>query len=153
MNPAAVTVYCDLMLEIKNRTSVAVAFGRNELNAKFEATTIEVIYLQFRKILEMIALGSLVANKEVYSQARADFAKDWNAELIMKDMGRVNPNFYPVPIIQQPSSTPGVKMDLINRTNDYLTKDDLVVLYKKCGAIMHSSKEPPLNYRMTSFEG
>ena len=102
------------------------------------ATNIESIYLQFRKILELIALGSLVANKDAFSSVYQDFAKYWNAELLVKDIERLNPGFYPRPIIQKPSNRPGVKMEWLERQGDYLTKDDLIKLYKKCGAIMHS---------------
>lgn len=138
MNPEAVTKYCTLMAEIKRRTTVAAALANRETHLVYEATTIEAIYLQYRKILELIALGSLVANKQVFSQFYQDFAKYWNAELLVKDIGRINPDFYPRPIIQQPSSRPGVKAEWAARPDDYLTRDDLIKLYKKCAAIMHS---------------
>jgi hypothetical protein len=126
------------MAEIKLRTTVAAALANGMVHVVYKATTIESIYLQYRKMLELIALGSLVANKEVFSRIYADFSKYWNAELLIKDIERVNPDFYPRPIIQKPSSRPGVYMDWDERPNDYLTKDDLIKLYKKCGAIMHS---------------
>lgn len=130
--------YCSLMSEIKRRTAVIDSFASGVTHALYKATTIESIYLQFRKILELIALGSLAANKEAFSKMYENFSKYWNAELLVKDIERVNPNFYPCPIIQQPSSQPGVRMNWLDRSNDYLTKDELVKLYRKCGAIMHS---------------
>jgi hypothetical protein len=130
--------YLALMGEIKRRTAVIDAFSLGLTHAVYKATTIESIYLQYRKILELIALGSLVAQKDVFSTAYADFAKYWNAELLVKDMERLNPKFFPDPIIQQPSARPGVKMDWLARKDDFLTRDDLIKLYKKCGAIMHS---------------
>ena len=138
MNPEAVQKYCTLMAEIKRRTTVAAALANGMTHVVYKATTIESIYLQYRKMLELIALGSLVANKEVFSKVYQDFAKYWNAELLVKDIERLNPDFYPRPIIQTPSSQPGVKMEWADRPNDFLTKDDLIKLYKKCGAIMHS---------------
>jgi hypothetical protein len=138
MNPEAVNKYCVLMAEIKRRTTVAAALANRETHLVYQATTVEAIYLQYRKILELIALGSLVANKEVFSKMYRDFAKYWNAELLVKDIERINPDFYPRPIIQQPSSRPGVKMEWAQRPDDYLTRDDLLKLYKKCAAIMHS---------------
>ena len=53
-------------------------------------------------------------------------------------MERINPNFYPQPFIRKPSIQPGVKEEWAERPNDYLTKDDLIKLYGKCGAILHS---------------
>ncbi|GGB22268.1 hypothetical protein [Agarivorans gilvus] len=57
---------------------------------------------------------------------------------MLKDMGRVNPDFYPKPIIQRPSQTAGVQMDWDDRPDDYLTKENFVKVYEKCGAILHS---------------
>jgi hypothetical protein len=138
MQPDAIQEYCSLMAEIKKRTAVIDAFTDGIAYAVYKATTIESIYLQFRKILESVALGSLVANKDVFSAVYQDFAKYWNAELLVKDIERLNPRFYPRPIVQKPSERPGTKMDWESRDNDFLTKDDLIKLYKKCGAIMHS---------------
>ena len=58
---------------------------------------VETICLQFRKILEKIMLMSLVANKEAYAEQNAKFAKHYHAERIMRDLERINPDFYPVP--------------------------------------------------------
>jgi hypothetical protein len=138
MDSQAVQKYCTLMGEIKRRTTVAQALANGITHVVYKATTIESIYLQYRKMLELIALGSLVANKEVFSRVYQDFAKYWNAELLVKDIERVNPDFYPRPILQKQSAVPGVKMEWSDRPNDYLTKDELIKLYKKCGAIMHS---------------
>ncbi|MGA2630661.1 MAG: hypothetical protein ABSG54_10655 [Terriglobia bacterium] len=138
MNSQAVQKYCTLMGEIKRRTTVAQALANGITHVVYKATTIESIYLQYRKMLELIALGSLVANKEVFSRVYQDFAKYWNAELLVKDIERVNPDFYPRPILQKPSEVPGLKMEWSDRPNDHLTKDELIKLYKKCGAIMHS---------------
>jgi hypothetical protein len=131
--------YCNLMEEVKKRTSVIDIFLSGSSNALYKATTIESICLQFRKILELIAMGSLVANKKAFSQIYSDFSKCWNAEYIFKDIERINPEFYPSPIIEVPSTKPGLKMDWKDKEHtEYLTKQDFVKLYKKCGAIMHS---------------
>jgi len=98
MQSEAVQKYCGLMAEIKKRTAVIDAFTDGIVHAVYKATTIESIYLQFRKVLELIALGSLVANKDVFSAVYQDFAKYWNAELLVKDIERLNPRFYPRPI-------------------------------------------------------
>ncbi|MDP9177586.1 MAG: hypothetical protein M3O61_07900 [Gemmatimonadota bacterium] len=139
MNPDAVQKYCTLMTEIKRRTAVIDAFSAGITHALYKATTIESTYLQFRKMLELIALGSLVANKDAFSSVYQGFAKYWNAELLMKDIERINPGFYPRPIIQEQSTEPGIAMNWVDRQHDYLTRDELIKLYKKCGAIMHAA--------------
>ena len=130
--------YCNLMDEIKRRTAVITAFGSGGAAALYKATTIESVSLQFRKILELIALGSLVANKNEFSKVYADFAKCWNAQYLLKDIERVNPNFYPRPIVESPTSQPGVKMEWQDKKDGFLTKTEFLKLYEKCGAIMHA---------------
>ncbi|MGH8322033.1 MAG: hypothetical protein ACRESI_08770 [Gammaproteobacteria bacterium] len=138
MKPEDISKYCELMAEVKRRTLVIDAFGSGSAQAVFKASTIECVYLQFRKILELIALGSLVANREVFSKVYLNFSKYWNAELLLKDVGRLNPNFYPKPIIQGKSADPNIKSEWKDRHNDWLTQRDLVKLYKKTGAILHA---------------
>ena len=131
--------YCNLMEGIKKRTQVIDIFLSGSSHALYKATTIESICLQLRKILELIALGSLVANKEVFSKIYTEFSKYWNAELIFKDIERINSEFYPKPIVEIPRSQLGVKMDWKDKDpKQYLTKKEFIKVYKKCGAIMHS---------------
>lgn len=130
--------YCNLMEEIKRRTAVINAFGAGGAAALYKATTIESVYLQFRKILELIALGSLVANKKEFAKVYGGFAKCWNAQYLLKDIERVNPDFYPRPIVEVPAKEPGVKMDWQDKKDGFLTKDEFLKLYVKCGAIMHA---------------
>ena len=63
---------------------------------------------------------------------------DWNAKDLLKDIQGINPDFYPKPVIQRPSERPGVKMDWLERSDDYLTKDRFITLYDKCGGILHA---------------
>ncbi|MDP3515794.1 MAG: hypothetical protein Q8S94_01390 [Pseudohongiella sp.] len=130
--------YRALLIEIKRRTSVADAFISQKINALYEATTVESACLQVRKILELIAFGSLIANKKVFKAQHEKFSKYWNAETMIRDMERINPNFYPKPILQKPSNKLGIKMEWLERPNDYLTKDKFVKVYKKCGAVLHA---------------
>ncbi len=149
MNEPDIVKYCDLMEEIKRRISVIDFFLSGAGHALFEPTTIESMMLQIRKILELIAMASLVANKKVYSKVYSNFAKSWNAEYLLKDLARVNPDFYPKPVVELSSEDPRVKNQLGDRGNDYLTKDEFIKVYKKCGAIMHASN--PLG-RKPSYE-
>lgn len=130
--------YRGLLVEIKRRTEVLDTFIFRQTNTLYLPPTLESASLQVRKILELIAFGSLVANLEIFSSEYKKFSKYWNASLMLKDMERVNPNFYPKPIIQKKSEKPGVKMDLLDRKDNFLTQDDFIKVYEKCGAIMHA---------------
>ena len=51
MTSEAAQKYCELMVEVKHRTSVIYALIDGKLHIGFKTTTVEVVYLQFRKIL------------------------------------------------------------------------------------------------------
>ena len=89
--------YLGCMREIKYRTDVIQRFLRQEWSAGYLASTAECIALQFRKTLELIALASLVANREEYAKQRANFSTDWNAKMIINTLDNVNPRFTPCP--------------------------------------------------------
>jgi len=134
-----IVLYCNVMEEIKRRTSVIDFFLTGNGHALYEPTTLETIALQIRKILELIAMASLVANKQEYEKIYSNFATAWKAEYLLRDLERVNVDFYPKPVVEKPSDDPQVKNQLVNRGNDYLTKKEFIKIYKKCGAIMHAS--------------
>lgn len=138
MQESDVAKYCDLMGEVKRRMSVIASFMTGSSNALYMPTTVESVYLQFRKILELIAFGSLVANQQLFTKAYADFAKMWHAQRLLDDLKTINPDFYPEPIDEVPSKMPGARNDWVPKTAGFLTKDDFVALYKKCGQILHS---------------
>jgi hypothetical protein len=126
------------MEELKKRISVVDFFITNQGHALFQPTTVESVGLQMRKILELIAFASMVANKEQYSAAYANFATHWNARLLLRDLERVNSDFYPNPVVEKPSQDPRAIHRLANRDQDYLTKAQFEKVYEKCGALMHS---------------
>ena len=133
-----IQLYTDQMLEIKRRTAVIDFYLYHGGHALYQPTTTESICLQFRKILELIAFSSLIANKPQYSAIHKNFESHWNAELLLKDLGRINPDFYPKPIQEIPSKTTGVVNDLTPITDGYLSKDDFIHIYKKCGGMLHA---------------
>lgn len=83
-------------------------------------------------------MGSLLANSKAFGQVQSKIQHYWNAKDLLKDIQGINPDFYPRRIIQKPSQQPGVKMDWLDRSDDYLTKDRFVTLYDKCGGILHA---------------
>ena len=68
------------MEEIKKRTEVVNGLLTGEFHTKYIQTTAESICLQIRKILELIAMASLVANRSEYTKYRKNFYRDWNAK-------------------------------------------------------------------------
>lgn len=131
--------YLNVLSEIKRRIEVVDDIISADSRLRYRATSIETACLQIRKILELVAFGSLIANVRMYSAQHRKFAEHWNAKLMLKDMARINPSFYPSPIIQRPSAISGIEMEWIERGQDYLTKDDFLIAYEKCGGILHAA--------------
>lgn len=106
--------YCHQMEEIKLRTNVVTSFLHGQSSAVYTPTTIECACLQIRKILELIAFASLIANKEAYTKVFSKVSKAWNAGDLLKELERVNPGFYPVPVTEVPSKQTGAEIG-VNR--------------------------------------
>ena len=60
---------------IKKWIEVIQFLELNQENCLYPAATIETVYPQFRKILELITMGSLIVNKEIYSVERKILVK------------------------------------------------------------------------------
>ena len=129
-------LYQDCLYEIKKRTEVIGDHINRKTTEKYLIIEVETVCLQFRKILEKIMLMSLVANKEAYAEQNDKYVKHYHAERIMRDLERINPDFYPVPLIR-------IKKDndydeLKHVENGYLTKEELIRIYEICGGMMHA---------------
>jgi hypothetical protein len=140
--------YAAIMKEIKLRTEVINLFLSGARDAHYVPTTVETIGLQFRKLFELIAFASLAANRKRYSAAYADFATHWRAAILLENLERINPDYYPKPLLEIPSVQPGVVNDLKDRQRDYLTQRELILAHKKCGALMHGANPfgKPIDY-------
>ncbi|MDA3937880.1 MAG: hypothetical protein PF693_01035, partial [Spirochaetia bacterium] len=131
-------LYLNQMSEIKKRYEAIRKVFSLEKSTLYKATNIEFIMLQIRLILELIALENLVINKEKYNEMYNRFAKDWNAKYIIKDIKRINPEYYPRPIIEIPSNIDGVLNNFINKETGYLTEEEFIELYEISNGILHA---------------
>lgn len=129
--------YADCMEEIKKRIVVVDAFLKGSCNALYLMTTVESIYLQFRKILELITMASLSASPEY--MARYDrFRRHYNGKRILGDLEKVNPDFYPRPTRQVVDPDSGKVVKVVDVESGFLTKDEYVELYDICGHLLHA---------------
>jgi len=131
--------YCDLMEEVKLRINVVNHFLSGQGHALYQPSTLETVCLQLRKILELVAFGSLVANKEAYTATYAKVSKAWNAGEILAELAKINPSFYPVPVIEVPSEIPGVRSRHEKRVGDYLNEAEFKEVYGRCGVLAHAA--------------
>ena len=77
-NNIELKLYHDCLFEIKKRIDVIAEYLNGE-RKEYQIVRVEIICLQFRKILEKIALMSLVANKEAYAENNEKFAKHYHS--------------------------------------------------------------------------
>jgi len=132
--------YQNCLLEIKKRTEVIASLISEEKTTGYLIVDVELVCLQFRKIIELIALSSLVANKEIYAQQREKFKEDWNARLIFQDLERMNPKFYPNPSEQIEKTTKSGERyyHFEPLTSGFLSKENALKIYERCGGILHA---------------
>ena len=126
------------------KTIAEISFGQLSM-----AVVTECVYLQFRKVLELIAMSSLVANSQAMQQinrGRRKLGNMWNGDTILKLVERINPDFYPIPMIERQPRHSVAKAELVEKTESFLTRSDFSRLYNLCGGLMHADN--PLGGKM-----
>jgi hypothetical protein len=121
-----------------------------------EVFDVELVFVQLRKVLELIAFASLTANKDKYSAAHANFAAHWKAKSMLQELERINPDFYPMPVGRPQLQPDGVK-HCPAVLDGFLTKDDFALLYDKSAEILHvqnpfKAQGPKLNIKYSVKE-
>lgn len=132
--------YCVLMGEIKLRVHSLESDARKVESFGLELKDEQVfVYeracLQLRKVLELIAFATLVANKQKFALAHPNFAEFWRAHKIMAKLKSINEFFYPVPV----SETVRNRVLNIEAVPDgtWLTEDECSKLIDLCGERLH----------------
>lgn len=136
-NPSEITQYCQVMEDVKQRISIILAILGGKMPLGSEQVAEEMIHLNFRMALELIAFGSMIANQEKYTAAYQKFREHWHAGRVLQDLAKVNPDFYPVPFLPQVEQPDGTKhFGLLE--SGFLTKEEFEDLYNHCGEVLHS---------------
>jgi len=140
----AMQEYVDHMEEIKWRHAAVKELSNKMTSGQVHiAVATDWAYLQLRKILELIAMSSLVANKQALEEmdrSMKKLGKEWHGNDILKIVKGINPDFYPVPLIEEPSSNPNpaVKTELVDKPDGFLDRRDFSRLYGICGKLLHA---------------
>ena len=136
MEENGLNLYLQEMWYVKRRMEAIRTIALKERTTLFPITNIEFMTLQIRKIIEHIAMGNLIANKELYEEYSAKFSSHWNARYIFRDLERFNSKFYPEPVKSDNTKEVG---EWITIDEDYLTINDAIKIYEKCGGLLHAS--------------
>jgi hypothetical protein len=128
--------YASCMEEIKVRLTRLRRVLAAELTLGDESADYEVVAVNLRKILELIAFSSLSANREEYAKAHARYAQYWKAKALLESIAAINPEFYPQPLALKAEMTHGV-INFEPETGDVLTRDDFEHLLNCCADVVH----------------
>jgi hypothetical protein len=128
--------YQTLMDEIVRRQKIISKVLGGKWPEVDQRTGEEICYFHFRMVCELIAIGCLVAHGDIVETRHGKLRHMYQADAIIKMLERLHRDFYPIPQEQVPTKT-GQMQDLKDVTTSYLTKEELVRLYRKCGDILH----------------
>ena len=144
--------YCDLMEEVKSK--VESINQLIDLPGVTIRTRVESICLQIRMLLELIVFSSLVSNKDAWQRSRKELQSSQDISKKLRELKRLRPNFYPRPVDLQASASEEEPED---RTEGFLTEDQLVEVYGTLGNILHAEnplgKETDYRFFMEAVPG
>ena len=130
--------YC--LFEMRKRIEVVLGIVDHKYTTGILITDVELVSIQFRKIIELIALSSLVANIDEYSKQRVRFKEDWNARLIMQDLERINPQYFPTMCKMKQTMENGKKVfEFQHVDNGLIKKEQAISIYEKCSSLLHAN--------------
>jgi hypothetical protein len=150
-------LYANIMEEVKFRIQAINHTLAGQTSLLFPFAN-EFGFLQLRMLCELIALGCLVAHGDIQATKTSKYQKAYAADDIMKMMEGLNPDFFPIPVVE--TSSGGGHHHLEARTgNDWLSKAELISLNGKCGDVLHRgsikkliSKTPPVQHRFPEVQ-
>ena len=147
MTPSDQNTYRELMRDVRRRTDVMNILLADPSRAVYNWTWVEFLSLQLRMILETIALGCLVANQSDWPRSPSDLQKAWNAGIILSELENIQPECFPVPLIEIPPGSEARSIDTAGRyrgellprpPGDWLTRVEFTELYGRLGTILHA---------------
>jgi len=125
------------MTEVRQRLGVVQSVLAGKITTGHPTFNAELMFVQLRKTLELIAFGSLSANKVKYSETHENFAKHWKAKAMLDALEKVNPDFYPVPLDPPQQKDDGTKY-FPRPADGFMTRDEFASLYDSCGKVLHT---------------
>jgi hypothetical protein len=87
-------------------------------------------------ICELIALGCLAAHGDIPATRSGKMQKAYEPNKILTELEKLHPDFYPIPGKQVLSSR-GAPIEVLPIKSGFLTKNDLLSLWAKCGDKLH----------------
>lgn len=136
-NEIILNKYIELMKELKRRDEVLLLLLEGKASLKYQITQFEGMFLQLRRILEIIAMSPILINEDQFRTISKKPEYEWRIKNIMNQLEELNTDYFPKPITI--INNQGKPDKFIDRKNGYLTKDDLISAYDKCSDILHTT--------------
>ncbi|MDE0324150.1 MAG: hypothetical protein OXN27_09545 [Candidatus Poribacteria bacterium] len=130
--------YLTIMEEIVFRTDVIEELISQKINMKYTGIQIESMALQVRMITELIALGSLAANKPLFEENLKKFKKLYHPKEVLRDIEKLNPKFYPEPIVEIQAQDDSQIGEFVSLKSGFMTPDELIEVHGRCGDMLHA---------------
>jgi len=144
--------YCTQMEEVKKRIDIVSQIDNGKRFTNDELFDYEIVSIHFRKILELIAFSTMIANIEIYKSTHKNFSNHWKAKTMLDSLEKLHPDFYPKPIKLESQNGRKKHFDVIK--SGYLTKEDFIFLYDRCSDVLHAwnpftEKERHVDFKYT----
>jgi hypothetical protein len=121
------------MAEVKERINLVIELFTGKFPLP-EQMAFELCYLQLRMVCELIALGCLAVHGDSPGTRTARIRTAHQADFILNTLESLHPKFYPVPGLLAPHPK---GQAFIVSNEDYMTKEELLALYWRCGDHLH----------------
>lgn len=142
-------LYLQQMVEVKRRFHAAdrILGAKKPLTRDLDIDN-EFVFLQVRRIVELITFSAIVSDERRYQRAReldavanakdkGDYTADWNAADILVRLSKISPHFLPRPLGPMEVKPDGTKH--FNEAAAKVTHDRLISIYKTAGGYAHTS--------------
>ncbi|PJB72389.1 MAG: hypothetical protein CO093_03170 [Alphaproteobacteria bacterium CG_4_9_14_3_um_filter_47_13] len=148
-------LYCKQMEAIKYRIDIAALIAQQKMTLGNQNLDYAFSSVQLRKILELIAFSSLIANKEKYSKIHKNYTKHFSAKRILQDIEKLNQDFFPKPVVIDTSNNKKI-MHLGNPRERHkivpLNREEFIELYEICSSVIHTANPYGDNPKQIDFK-
>ena len=141
-------LYLSQMTEVKRRFRAAdrILGAKKPLTRDIDIDN-ECVFLQVRRIIELITFSAIVSDERRYQRSReldaavnardkGDYTVDWNAPDMLIRLSKISPYFLPRPLGAMTVQLDGTKH--FNEAAAKLTHDRLISIYKTAGGYAHT---------------
>jgi hypothetical protein len=139
--PASAALYRLQMTDVLRRIqAVERILGAKKPRLLDSSIDDESMWLQIRKIVELVTFGGITADEERYAALRSedaspDYTQDWKVNTILPKLVRITPHFLPIPIDAGKRTQEGlVSFDDVGPER---TSAKFIEIYNRAGEYLH----------------